>query len=91
MRYSLGRFCTKWLEPVVFISVSLKGLPNVDSLLKSEPELRRCVKNASQPMRQIRIYGTTLVNEITYYAARNAKPGSKLGLCESGSRESVLS
>jgi hypothetical protein len=73
---SLGRPFTKGLEPVVFVAVRLKSFPNVDSLLKSKPKLWSCIEDASQPMRQIRIHGTTFVNEITNCAPRHAKPGS---------------
>ena len=63
-------------ETGIFVSAGVKSFPNVGSFLKSEPELRSCVENAGKSMGQIECDGPTLVNEITYYAARNAKAGS---------------
>jgi hypothetical protein len=71
---------TKWLEPIVLIAVGLESLPNVDSLLKSEPELGSCIKHASQSVRKIRIYGSTLMNKIINSVTRYAEPSCKLRL-----------
>ncbi len=54
---------TKGLQSIIFLTVSLPGVPDVNGYLQPQPELRRRLEDSSEAMRQVRSNRSTLVKK----------------------------
>ena len=62
---------THGLQSIIFPSISLPRIPDVYCLLQTQPEFRSSIEYARKAMRQIRIYGPTLLQQFI-----DAAPGN---------------